>query len=120
MNNILARHARRARRKKGIRKGLLGGPDRPRLTVFRSSKHMYAQVIDDLTGRTLLSASTTEKDAKGDSGGNVSAAADVGTRLAERAGKAGIKQVVFDRNGFRYHGRVKSLAEAARKGGLEF
>ena len=121
MNNILARHARRARRKKGIRKGLLGGPDRPRLTVFRSAKHMYAQVIDDLSGRTLLSASTTEKDAnEGGNGGNVAAAADVGTRLAERAGKAGIKKVIFDRNGFRYHGRVKSLADAARKGGLEF
>ncbi len=119
MNNVLSRHVRRARRKKGVRKGLLGGPDRPRLTVFRSSKHMYAQVIDDLTGRTLLSASTTEKDA-GDNGGNAAAAADVGTRLAERAGKAGIKQVVFDRNGFRYHGRVKSLADAARKAGLEF
>jgi large subunit ribosomal protein L18 len=120
MNNILSRHARRARRKKGIRKGLLGGPIRPRLTVFRSSKHMYAQVIDDLSGRTLLSASTTEKDANGDNGGNVAAAAGVGTRLAQRAGEAGIKKVVFDRNGFRYHGRVQSLAEAARKGGLEF
>ncbi|MCH2136386.1 MAG: 50S ribosomal protein L18 [Phycisphaerales bacterium] len=120
MNNVLARHARRARRKKGIRKGILGVPGRPRLSVFRSSKHMYAQVIDDLTGRTLLSASTTEKGVGDDNGGNIAAAAAVGTLLAERAGKAGISKVVFDRNGFRYHGRVKSLADAARKGGMEF
>ncbi len=120
MNRVLSRKSRRLRRKKGIRKGLLGGPDRPRLTVFRSSKPIYAQIIDDLTGRTLLSASTTEKESSGSTGGNVAAAATVGTRLAERASKAGVKKVVFDRNGFRFHGRVKSLADAAREGGLEF
>jgi len=120
MNRVLARKSRRLRRKKGIRKGLLGGPERPRLSVFRSTKHIYAQVIDDLSGRTLLSASTTEKDDTGNYGGNAAAAATVGTRLAERASKAGVKKVVFDRNGFRFHGRVKSLADAARAGGLEF
>jgi len=120
MNRVLARKSRRLRRKKGIRKDLLGGPERPRLSVFRSSKHIYAQVIDDLTGRTLLSASTTESDDKAAYGGNAAAAKTVGTRLAERASKAGIKKVVFDRNGFRFHGRVKSLADAAREGGLEF
>jgi large subunit ribosomal protein L18 len=120
MNRVLARKSRRLRRKKGIRKDLLGGPERPRLSVFRSSKHIYAQVIDDLTGRTLLSASTTESGDKTAYGGNAAAAKTVGARLAERASKAGIKKVVFDRNGFRFHGRVKSLADAAREGGLEF
>ncbi|MDP6890711.1 MAG: 50S ribosomal protein L18, partial [Phycisphaerales bacterium] len=93
-------------------------PDRPRLTVFRSSKHMYAQVIDDLSGRTLAAASTMEKDAKGNYGGNVTAAGQVGKRLAERAVAAGVGTVVFDRNGFKYHGRVKGLADGAREGGL--
>ncbi len=120
MNRVIARKSRRLRRKKGIRKDLLGGPERPRLTVFRSSKHIYAQVIDDLKGHTLAAACSTEKDSQGASGGNIAAAATVGTRLAERAAKAGIKKVVFDRNGFRFHGRVKSLADAAREGGLEF
>jgi large subunit ribosomal protein L18 len=95
-------------------------PDRPRLTVFRSSKHMYAQVIDDLSGRTLAAASTMEKDAKGNYGGNVTAAGQVGKRLAERAVAAGVGTVVFDRNGFKYHGRVKGLADGAREGGLKF
>lgn len=95
-------------------------PGRPRLTVFRSSKHMYAQVIDDLSGRTLAAASTMEKDAKGGYGGNVAAAGEVGKRLAERAVAAGIGAVVFDRNGFKYHGRVKGLADGAREGGLKF
>ena len=120
MNRVLSRHDRRQRRRRGIRKGLRGGPDRPRLSVFRSSKHMYAQVIDDLTGRTLCAASSKEKAAKCDNGGNAAAATSVGSLLAERAGKAGVTKVVFDRNGFLYHGRVKSLADAARKGGLEF
>jgi large subunit ribosomal protein L18 len=95
-------------------------PGRPRLTVFRSAKHMYAQVIDDLSGRTLAAASTMEKDAKGNYGGNVAAAGQVGKRLAERAVAAGVGTVVFDRNGFKYHGRVKGLADGAREGGLKF
>jgi large subunit ribosomal protein L18 len=99
---------------------MFGMPDRPRLTVFRSSKHMYAQVIDDLSGRTLAAASTMEKDAKGNYGGNVTAAGQVGKRLAERAVAAGVGTVVFDRNGFKYHGRVKGLADGAREGGLKF
>jgi len=119
MKRIKHRSERRTRRKKGIRAGLFGMPGRPRLTVFRSAKHMYAQVIDDLKGETLVSASTMEKDASG-TGGDKSDAADVGKRLAERAKAAGVEQVVFDRNGFKYHGRVKSLADGAREGGLKF
>ena len=110
---------RRSRRKTGIRKKLLGVPGRPRLSVFRSAKHIYGQVIDDLSGRTLVSASSRDKDWDG-AGGNVEGARKVGTQLAERAKGAGVSKVVFDRNGFRYHGRVKALADAAREGGLEF
>ena len=120
MNRLKLKNIRRERRCKGRRKNLLGVPDRPRLTVFRSSRHVYAQVIDDLLGVTLVSASTMEKDGKADNGGNRSAATEVGKRLAERASAAGISQVVFDRNGYLYHGRVKALAEAAREGGLRF
>ncbi len=120
MNRIKLKTIRRARRKKGLRKRLLGLPDRPRLTVFRSAKHIYAQLIDDLTGRTLASASSTEKGTDVGHGGNCPAATKVGTVLADRASKAGIQTVIFDRNGYRFHGRVKALAEAARKGGLKF
>jgi large subunit ribosomal protein L18 len=95
-------------------------PNRPRLTVFRSSKHIYAQVIDDLSGKTLASASTTEKASAESSGGNTAAATEVGKRLAERAVAAGVASVVFDRNGFKYHGRVKGLADGARENGLKF
>ena len=112
--------ARRAIRHKRVRRKISGNTERPRLAVYRSLQHVYAQVIDDLSGRTLVSASTTEKDDAGNYGGNAAAATTIGTRLAERASKAGIKKVVFDRNGFRFHGRVKSLADAARAGGLEF
>jgi large subunit ribosomal protein L18 len=110
---------RRERRKTGIRKKVVGMPDRPRLTVFRSANHIYGQVIDDLTGRTLASASSRDKAWDGP-GGNVEGARKVGTTLAERAKGAGISKVVFDRNGFRFHGRVKAFADAAREGGLEF
>lgn len=120
MDRNKLRTERRRRRKAGIRKSMLGQPDRPRLTVYRSVKHIYAQVIDDLTGRTLLCASTVEKGLDLSAGGNCKAAAEVGKNLAERAKAAGIERVVFDRNGFRYHGRVKALADAARKGGLSF
>ncbi|AEV38367.1 Ribosomal protein L18, bacterial [Pseudovibrio sp. FO-BEG1] len=93
---------------------------RPRLSVFRSSKQIYAQIIDDSKGVTLASASTIEKDVKVEYGGNKDAAAVVGKLIAERAIAAGIKEVVFDRGGYIYHGRVKALADAAREGGLNF
>lgn len=111
---------RRMRRKKGLRRRISGTPGRPRLSVFRSLKHIYAQVIDDLAGRTVASASTRDAEVPGKSGGNVNAAKAVGKSLAERAIKAGVSQVVFDRNGYRYHGRIKALADAAREGGLKF
>jgi len=120
MENIQLKTVRRTRRKKGIRRRLFGVPARPRLTVFRSSKHIYAQVIDDLTGRTLASACTNEKGGKVANGGNREAAAGIGKIVAERAREAGIEAVVFDRNGYQFHGRVKALADAARKGGLSF
>ena len=94
--------------------------DRPRLSVHRSSKHIYAQIIDDAKGHTLAAASTLEKDSKGKTGADTAAAAAVGKLIAERAVKAGIKEVVFDRGPYIYHGRVKALAEAAREGGLSF
>jgi large subunit ribosomal protein L18 len=102
-----------------IRKKLLGNAERPRLCIFRSLNHIYAQVIDDKNGHTLVSASSTEKDLKGN-GGNIAAAKKIGGEIAKRAIDKGIKQVVFDRGGYIYHGRVKSLAEAAREAGLEF
>ena len=93
---------------------------RPRLSVFRSGRHIYAQLIDDREGQTIVTASTNEKDGKAPKTWNVEAATGVGKRIAERALAKGIKQVVFDRGGYIYHGRVKALAEAARAGGLEF
>ncbi len=98
----------------------MGVAARPRLSVFRSVKHHYAQIIDDLAGKTLVAASTLDKHGKLDPGGNCEAAATVGRSLAKRAKDAGIRSVAFDRGGYRYHGRIKALAEAARKGGLEF
>ncbi|MBZ5727007.1 MAG: 50S ribosomal protein L18 [Acidobacteriia bacterium] len=102
-----------------IRRKLRGTPERPRLAVFRSVAHIYAQVIDDTGGRTLASASSVDKGAK-TKGGNVAAAKAIGKLVAERAKEKGIKSVVFDRGGYQYHGRVKALADAARQGGLEF
>ena len=98
------------------------GGDRPRLSVFRSGKHIYAQIIDDAQGITLAAASTAEKDLRGKvrTGADISAAGEVGKLVAERANKAGIKDVVFDRGGYKFHGRVKALAEAAREAGLSF
>jgi large subunit ribosomal protein L18 len=110
----------RLRRKRRVRKRVVGTPDRPRLTVFRSHKNIYAQIIDDTVGRTLVSASSMDKSSETPGGGNREAAKVVGQALASRAIEAGIKQVVFDRNGYPYHGRVRELADAARKGGLEF
>jgi len=93
---------------------------RPRLSIFRSGKHIYAQVIDDTTAATVASASTNEKDGKEAKSWNVDAASSVGKKIAERAKAAGVTQVMFDRGGYIYHGRIKALAEAAREGGLEF
>ena|SRR5438552_18463733 len=93
---------------------------RARLSVHRSGRHIYAQVIDDVAGRTVASASTLDKDLRGDTGATLSGAQEVGRRIAERAKAAGVTQVVFDRGGFIFHGRVKALADAAREGGLEF
>lgn len=98
----------------------LRAKDRPRLSIHRSSKHIYAQVIDDAEGKTLAAASTLDKDLRSTSGATVSAAEAVGKLIAERAKKAGVDKVVFDRGGFLYHGRVKALADAAREGGLDF
>lgn len=113
---------RRQRRKRRVRKRITGSPQRPRLSVFRSCKHMYAQIIDDTDGRTLMMASTVQKPLRGklSGGGNRPAARAVGAELAAKAKKAGIKKVVFDRSGYPYHGRVRELADAARQGGLEF
>ena len=110
----------RAHRHLRVRKKISGTAERPRLVVTRSLRHMVAQVVDDTTGRTLVSASSAEKSAKAGVGGNVKGAAAVGKLVAERAKENGISKVVFDRGGYRYHGRVKALAEAARKAGLEF
>jgi large subunit ribosomal protein L18 len=98
----------------------MGTPARPRLSIYRSINHTYAQIINDLEGKTLVAAASTEKDLKVEDGGNVKGAAEVGKHLAVRAKEAGITQVVFDRNGYRYHGRVKALADAAREAGLKF
>jgi large subunit ribosomal protein L18 len=112
-----------ARRKQRVRLALRrSGGGRPRLSVFRSSKHIYAQVIDDLKGETIASASSMEKEMRtgANTGANIDAAKAVGKLLAERAVKAGIKEVVFDRGSYLYHGRVKALADAARESGLSF
>ena len=111
--------AQRKKRHKRVRSKISGTPERPRLNVFRSEKHIYAQVIDDIQGHTLCAASSLEKGFEG-SGSNKDAAKRVGTMVAERAVAKGISDVVFDRGGYIYHGRVKELAEAAREGGLTF
>ncbi len=110
----------RIRRHARVRRQVMGTPERPRLAVFRSNRHVVAQVIDDRAGVTLAAASTLEGDLRSGATGNVATAARVGTLVAERAKAAGIEQVVFDRGGFRYHGRVAALADAARDAGLEF
>ena len=109
----------RIRRHTRVRKHVRGSADRPRLAVFRSNRHISAQVIDDRTGKTVASASTHESDLR-DGSSNRDAAAKVGARVAERAKAAGVEQVVFDRGGFLYHGRVAAVAEGAREAGLEF
>ena len=115
-----SRNSMRTSRHKRIRKTLMGTSALPRLCVFRSNTEIYAQIIDDETRNTLVSASSLEKDLKIKNGGNVEAAKVVGKSIAEKAKKAKITKVVFDRGGYLYHGRVKALAEAARENGLEF
>jgi large subunit ribosomal protein L18 len=110
----------RRRRHKRVRRRVEGTAERPRLAVFRSNKHITAQLIDDLAGRTLASASSVEASLRETSGGNIAAARSVGSLVASRAKSAGITTVVFDRGGFAYHGRVAALADAARAEGLEF
>jgi len=116
------RRVARKKRQIRVRKKVAGSVERPRLCVFRSSRHIYAQIIEDVTGKTLVAASTVAKET-GDSvkyTGNVEAAKAIGKQIAEKALAKDIKQVVFDRNGFLYHGRVKALADAAREAGLTF
>jgi large subunit ribosomal protein L18 len=110
----------RKRRHLRVRKKVRGTSVRPRLAVFRSNKHIYAQVIDDVSGRTIASASTMETSARGGATGTVDAAKSVGERVGERAKEAGVASVVFDRGGFKYHGRVAAVADGARGAGLEF
>ena len=112
-------NVKRQRRHKRVRGKISGTPERPRLNVFRSNSHIYAQLIDDVNGVTLCSASSVKKGFEG-SGGNKEGARKVGLMIAERAKAKGIEKVVFDRGGYIYHGRVKELAEGAREGGLEF
>jgi large subunit ribosomal protein L18 len=117
------KQVRLQRRKFSIRKSVFGSPERPRLSVFRSDKHIYAQIIDDYAGQTLASASSVVEEVIGadlKNGGNIAAAKKVGLAIAVRAKEKGIAAVCFDRGGRRYHGRVKALADAAREGGLKF
>ena len=122
---IKTKDDRRQRIKFRIRRRVTGTQERPRLTVFRSVAHMYVQVVDDMTGRTIASASTVEPTVKGalkkeQRGGNIAGAKAIGAAIAQRLIEKGVKRVVFDRNGFLYHGRVKAVADAAREAGLEF
>lgn len=122
MNQQALKVWRRKRRHLRVRKKVFGTKERPRLCVFRSLRHMYCQLIDDTEGRTLLAMSTLSPELRNtlSKHGNKEAAAAVGAKLAEKAKALGIKEVVFDRGGYKFHGRVKALAEAARKGGLKF
>jgi large subunit ribosomal protein L18 len=122
MDHQKQKHKRQLRRRHHVRSRITGTAERPRLTVFRSSKHIYAQLIDDLTGVTLAAASTNTKDLRDGIkyGGNVKAAVAVGKKLAEDAKTKGIQKAAFDRGHYRYHGRIKALADAAREGGLQF
>ena len=120
MTQVATRGAARRKRHDRIRLHLAGTEARPRLAVFRSLNHIYAQVIDDASGKTLAAASTVEKELRGAKQTKTDEAKTVGRLLAERAKAAGVERVVFDRAGFRYHGRIRSLADAAREAGLEF
>ena len=116
----LTKSNRRLRIKRRIRKVVTGTADRPRMSVFRSNKEIYAQLIDDTTGNTILAASSTEKPVASEKATKIEKSALVGKLIAEKAAKAGITSVSFDRNGYLYHGRVKAIAEGAREGGLNF
>jgi large subunit ribosomal protein L18 len=120
MNTQKLKTVRRQRKRFRVRKKVQGTAERPRLSVFRSVKHIYAQLIDDLNGKTLASASTMATEAAGKAGGNVKGAAEVGKQLAEAAKAAGVTKAAFDRGHYKYHGRVKALADAARAGGIQF
>ncbi len=122
MNQRKLVEVRRLRRQRHVRKKLSGTAERPRLAIFRSSKHIYAQVINDANGTTLASASTLDAEVKAEQayGGNKAAATIVGRKVAERAKKAGIDKICFDRRSYKYHGRVQALADAAREAGLQF
>jgi large subunit ribosomal protein L18 len=120
MDQQKTKHRRQLRRRQHVRRSLMGTAERPRLTVFRSSKHIYAQLIDDLTGVTLAAASSRSTDVGVSYGGNIKASQVVGKKLAEAALAKGITLAAFDRGHYRYHGRVKALADAAREGGLKF
>jgi large subunit ribosomal protein L18 len=120
MTQVASRGAARRKRHDRIRLNLAGTAARPRLAVFRSLNHIYAQVIDDASGKTLVAASTVEKELRGSKATKSEEAASIGKLIAERAKAAGIDRVVFDRAGYRYHGRIKSLADAARESGLDF
>ena len=122
MNHQKSKHIRQLRRRHHVRSSITGTPERPRLTVFRSSKHIYAQLIDDLNGVTLATASSAAPGVRAalPYGGNVKAAAVVGKELASAAKTKGISKAAFDRGHYRYHGRIKALADAARAGGLQF
>ena len=112
---------RRVRRQRRVRRRVKGTAERPRVSVFRSLRHIYAQVVNDYEGRTLASASSLDPELRGQvDGGNAAGAAAVGEALARKADASGITEVVFDRGGYKYHGRVKALADGARKGGLKF
>ena len=122
---IKTKEDRRDRIKYRLKKRVRGSEVRPRLTVFRSVSHIYVQVVDDMTGRTIASASSVEPDVKGalgkqGKGGNIAGAQAIGKTIASRLIEKGVKRVVFDRNGFLYHGRIKAVADAAREAGLEF
>ena len=120
MSNTKHKHKSRVRRHRRVRKKIQGAADRPRLAVYRSNRHIIAQVIDDTAGHTIVSASTIEAELRSGPTGNVAGAAAVGKLIAERAKEKNITAVVFDRGGFRYHGRVAALADSAREAGLEF
>jgi large subunit ribosomal protein L18 len=122
MDQQKTKHLRRLRRRRHVRRAIVGTAERPRLTVFRSSKHIYAQLIDDLSGKTLATASSRSEDVRKNLayGGNRKAATVVGKKLAEVAKTKGIQKAAFDRGHYRYHGRIKALADAAREGGLQF
>ena len=122
MDHQKAKQRRQLRRRLHVRRNIVGTAERPRLSVFRSSKHIYAQLVDDLSGVTLAAVSSVAKDVKTGTpyGGNIKAAAVVGKKLAETAKAKGIQKAAFDRGHYRYHGRIKALADAAREGGLQF